>query len=284
MRRSRLAVGTLLLAGCSTATLPSGGLDSLSRIGAAALPIGPEKEREIGFGIAAIVAGRYPVLDAPELTHYVALVGQTVAGQSVRQGEVDFVFGVLDSDEVNAFASPGGFVLITRGALAAMESEAELAGVLAHEIAHIDEKQVLNEIRRSDVLRTARDEASLQGALLDQIAGVGASTLLSGLSRGDEMVADSLALLYVAATGYRVDALSRFLRRLQEREGDGAGRLDEIRATHPPLEERATALERQIRIAGYSSDQGVEARERFLERVPRPLGSSGNAPAPPPLR
>ncbi len=129
------------------ASMPISGA-GLVNIGAAALPIGPEKEKEIGFGIAATVIGRYHMVNDPALTHYVNLVGQAVAQQSIRGDEIQFHFGVLDTDDVNAFAAPGGFILVTRGALALMDNEAELAGVLAHEVGHVDQKHVLKEIRR----------------------------------------------------------------------------------------------------------------------------------------
>jgi beta-barrel assembly-enhancing protease len=270
-----IRAGTLLtLAACSgmpAGSLP-GNLGTLVNLGGAAMPIGVETEREIGLGIAAIVAGRYPILDDAELTRYVTLVGRTVAEQSTRAGEIEFVFGVLDTDEVNAFAAPGGYILVTRGALAAMESEAELAAVLAHEIAHVDEKQVLNEIRRSNVFGAVRSEANLTGPILDQIAGAGAGLLFTGLSRGDELAADSIGLIYTAATGYRADALVGFLARLQQADTTAAGgRLAELRSTHPALADRIAALRRQAAATGTGAGAGVEARERFRRRV----GSAG---------
>jgi predicted Zn-dependent protease len=248
------------VAGCS-GSLPN--LEGLGRIGQSALPIGPETEREIGFGIAATVAGRYRVVSDEALTRYVSLVGMTVAQQSVRVAEVPFHFGILDSDEVNAFAAPGGWIFVTRGALGRMESEAELAGVLAHEVAHVDETHVLDEIRRSSVFTSVRDEAQLSGELIDRLGEVGSSLLFTGLSREDELEADSLGVLYAAASGYRADGLVRFLERL-DREG-GAGAVREWTATHPPETDRLAALRRQAAAAGLDPSSGRELGERFLE-------------------
>jgi predicted Zn-dependent protease len=236
-------------------------LEGLGRIGQQALPIAPEKEHEIGFGIAATVAGRYPVVRNDALTRYVNLVGQAVAQQSVRGGEVSFRFGVLDTDDVNAWAAPGGYVLLTRGALGLMESEAELAGVLAHELAHVDQRHVLEEIRRSSIFQQASDETQLQGALLDQISALGTTVLFTGLSRGDELQADSLGLLYAAGAGYRTDGLLQFLRHLQGAEGTGSAGLAEWIATHPPTTERLQAVERQLGQAG--AVQGADGSARF---------------------
>ncbi|CAN5570226.1 M48 family metalloprotease [soil metagenome] len=260
-----------MLLGCSGVNLP-GGIDlgdlgrSALRVGASALPIGADTEREIGFGIAATVAGRYPVLDDPEVTRYVNLVGQTVAQQTPRWGEVDFHFAVLDTDEVNAFAAPGGFIFVTRGAIDLMESEAELAAVLAHEIAHVDQRHVLTEIRRAAVLRTARDETQISGALLNQIADFGSGVLFTGLSREDELQSDSLAVLYASEAGYRGDGLLEFLGHLEHHADHGpAGRLRELQATHPTPADRSVAVRRQLERLG--TNEGRTLADRFTERV-----------------
>jgi beta-barrel assembly-enhancing protease len=268
--RTRIAVvGLLAMAGTAggCAALPQISGAGLVNIGASAMPIGPEKEREIGFGIAATVAGRYRLVDDPELSRYVNMVGQAVAQQSIRGAEVQFHFGVLDTDDVNAFAAPGGFILVTRGALGLMDSEADLAGVLAHEVAHVDQKHVLDEIRRSSVMETAREETDLDGALLDKVSEMGGSLLFTGLSREDEMEADSLGVLYMAATGYQVAGLIRFLERLVEAEGHEDSGLREWTATHPSTAERLEVLRRQVAALGLDPDAGEAVTERFRRHV-----------------
>lgn len=261
-----LAAGLCVLgsSACAAAPLPDvaglADVDAVARTFQQTLPIGPEKEREIGFGIASTVVGRYPLVDDAELTRYVNLVGHAVALQSPRLGEVTFHFGVLDTEDVNAFASPGGYVLVTRGALALMETEAELAGVLAHEVSHVDEKHVLDEIRRSSVIEQARDEADIEGPLLDRLAEAGSTLLFTGLSREDELEADSLGVIYAEATGYRSRGLLDFLDRLRRREAAEEGGLREWIATHPSTPERVAALERQE--AGRAGD-GAAGRARF---------------------
>jgi beta-barrel assembly-enhancing protease len=271
--RPRWMLGTLLLAGCAGASfpeMPGGALGSLARVGTQALPIGVEKEAEIGAGIAAVVAGRFRLADDPALQRYVSLVGSAVAQSSPRSDEVEFRFGVLDTDDVNAFAAPGGFIFVTRGALRLMEDEAELAGVLAHEVGHVDQKHVLEQIRRSGVISTARSESQLTGALLDQIASAGSSLLFTGLGRAEELEADSLGVLYAAAAGYDPGGLRRFLTRLGEGQSGvrGAGvqsSLAEWRASHPPVEERLDAVERQGSAAAGGGS--VTAGDRFRRAV-----------------
>ncbi|NIP79133.1 MAG: M48 family metalloprotease [Gemmatimonadetes bacterium] len=260
-----LAGFAAVLAGCSS--IPISG-EGLINIGASALPIGPEKEAEIGFGIAATVVGRYHLVEDAELHRYVNLVGQSVAQQSIRGSEVQFSFGVLDTDDVNAFAAPGGYILITRGALGLMESEADLAGVLAHEVGHVDQKHVLDEIRRSSVFETVQEESELEGPLLDQIAELGGSLLfMPGLSREDEMEADSLGVLYAAATGYRPDGILNFLQRLHDAEQNEAAGVREWMATHPSTRDRIDAVARQLARPGIDRAAGQEVEERFRRFV-----------------
>ena len=260
-------VVALLLTAAACAQMPSAA--GLGRMGQAALPIGPAKEAEIGFGIAAAVAGRYRIVDDPALNEYVGLVGAAVAEQSMRTGEVEFRFGVLDTDDVNAFAAPGGYIFVTRGALALMQSEAELAGVLAHEVAHVDEKHVLDDIRRADFMNTAADEAALSGALLDKISGAGASLLFNGLSREDEEQADSLGLLYASAVGYRPDGMAQFLEHvaaeIAEQQAAGAG--GGWTSSHRAPTERVDAIRADIAARGLAPDQGVSGTDRFRARV-----------------
>jgi predicted Zn-dependent protease len=257
-------IAFLVSSGCS-GTIPS--LGGVARIGQSSLPIGPEKESEIGFGIAAMVAGRYGLVEDTALTRYVTMVGLTVAEQSARPGGAVFRFGILDTDEVNAFAAPGGYVFVTRGTLELMESEAELAGVLAHEVAHVDETHVLDEIRRSSAVTAVREEAELSGELLDRLGEIGTSLLFTGLSREDELEADSLGLLYAAASGYRPDGLTRFLERLDALSGEDVA-VREWTATHPPESARLAALERQMQVAGFDPGQGRELVQRFREHIP----------------
>ncbi len=268
-----LAMVALLMAGC--AQLGNIGTQGLINIGASALPIGPEKEGEIGFGIAATVAGRYSLVNDPALQHYVNLVGQAVAQQSIRHGEVPFRFGVLDTDDVNAFAAPGGYIFVTRGALKLMDSEAALAGVLGHEVAHVDQKHVLDEIRRSSVMNTVREESQLEGPLLDQIAELGGSMLFMGLSREDEMESDSLGILYAVATGYQAAGLVQFLERLaaeEQAEGEVSEGIQEWMATHPSTGERLDALRDELQRAGIDPQAGQAATERFRRNVTDRIG------------
>ncbi len=226
------------------------------------LPISTEKEIDIGRGIAATIAGRYPVSHDPDLTLYVNLVGLTVASQAPRP-DITYRFAVLETPLVNAYSAPGGYIFITRGALGLIENEAELAGVLAHEVAHVNRRHVVEQIRKSDTMRGVRDLANIRGAVLDSVVGTGANVLFTGLSRGDELEADSLGLEYAAAAGYDPGGLADFVARLNRHAGEGP--LSEFFATHPKPDERVERLHAIAQREGLAS--GATLAERYRENV-----------------
>ncbi len=108
---------------------------------------------------------------------------------------------------------------MTRGALALMESEAELAGVLAHEVGHVNRRHVIEGIRKSDMMQSVRDESGISGTTLDRAVGQGANAIFSGYSREDESEADSLGVEYAAGAGYDPQGLPRFVSHLNRHAG-----------------------------------------------------------------
>ena len=226
------------------------------------LPISTPKEIEIGRGIASTIAGRYPVATDTDLTAYVNLVGLTVAAEWPRP-DIAYHFAVLETPDVNAFAAPGGYIFITRGSLGLIRSEAELAGVLAHEVGHVNQRHVINQIRKSDTMREVRDQLDLQGAALDKVVGTGANALFTGLSRGDEMEADSLGLEYAAMAGYDPGGLAAFIGRLDRHAGEGP--VSEFFATHPKADERVGRLHAIAQRENLGS--GVTLAERYRGNV-----------------
>jgi predicted Zn-dependent protease len=260
-----LAALALLSAGTTTAAAAQGVLDRLrqaANIARSLLPISTAKEVEIGRGIAATIAGRYPVSTDATLTRYVNLVGLTVASQDPRP-DITYRFAVLETPTVNAYAAPGGYVFITRGALGLIENEAELAGVLAHEVGHVNERHVIEQIRKSDTMRQVRDQLDIKGSTLDKVVGTGTDALFMGLSRGDELQADSCGIVYAAAAGYDPGGLAAFIARLNSHAGEGA--LADFFATHPKPDERIERLHAIARREGLTT--GVKLAERYRENV-----------------
>lgn len=275
MRRIILLAAALAVASASAVQAQGGILGRVrSAAGGAAMgsfSVGLEKEREMGRQVAAVVAGRWRVLNNPTLTDYVNMVGTVVAMQSPRYTEVPFRFAVLETDDINAFATPGGYIFITKGALDLMESEAELAGVLGHEIAHVDQKHVLEQVRKGNMITGAASEADLNGPVLDRAIEQLSSLIFKGVGREAELESDSLGMLYAAAAGYRPDGLLSFVRKLQANDTNPrrGGFLAEMRATHPEPPVRITALEREGTAASLNMSSGQLLADRYRRFVPR---------------
>src|SRR5947208_15815876 len=150
--------------------------------------ISAEEERQIGEEVSAKIRQRFGVVQNAGVHKYVTLVGTMVARQSERPA-LPWTFIVLDTDGVNAFASPGGIVHITRGALGLIRNEAELAGVLAHEIGHVAHKHTVNAIRKANGEKLLTDATlSNRGPYLDKLANLTYDMVLEGkFDRGDEL-------------------------------------------------------------------------------------------------
>jgi predicted Zn-dependent protease len=257
-----LGAAALLATAGATDAAAQGILDRLrqaANIARTLLPISTDKEIEIGRGIAATIAGRYRVSTDAALTRYVSLVGLTVANQDPR-GDIDYHFAVLETPTVNAYAAPGGYVFVTRGALGIMQNEAELAGVLAHEVGHVNRKHVINQIRKSDTMREVKDQLDIQGATLDRVVGSGTNALFMGLSRDDELEADSLGLEYASAAGYDPGGLAAFVARLNQHAGEGP--VAEFFATHPKPDDRVERLHAIAQREHLEAGATLEARFR----------------------
>ena len=251
-------------------------LDTAEKVGAAVIPISTEQEVEIGRGVAATVAGHYTLSRDSTLNRYVNLVGNAVAAADPRP-DVIYRFAVLDSDEVNAFAAPGGYVFVTRGALALMEDESMLAGVLAHEVAHVNQKDVVEEIQdraRTEIAVTETTERiNLTGeAYIEQAVGLGTNVLFLGLGREDEIEADTIGMRMASDTGYDRAGLERFIERLDEHSDDES--LSLLEKTHPDPDDRLDALEDAMRRIPADRAGRVVAADRFQRHLEQPQGAS----------
>lgn len=226
---------------------------------------------EISFGreIAARVLGREPLYDHAELTRYVSLVGNALAVNSARP-ELQFYFAVLDSEQVNAYSAPGGYVFVTRGALKKMTSEAELAAVLAHEIAHVQQRHIVNALN----IR-AREDNTLGAWMAALVGGSGetakvaffqavdkATDLLfvEGFNVRDELDSDRVALVLLANTGYDPGALRSVLQRV---EAEAAGTANTSKRTHPSSAERMNILNDALQQSGMMPTTDPRWQQRF---------------------
>jgi predicted Zn-dependent protease len=196
-----------------------------------------EEEQAIGVDVSTRVRQRFGVVQDAAIHKYVTLVGLTLAKQSERPN-LPWTFIVLDTDGVNAFASPGGYVHITRGALGLITNEAELAGVLGHEIGHVVRKHTINALRKNSAVSLGASAASERSAFLSSVgAAVYNSVLENAYDRGDELDADRLGVDLPQKARYQAGALGSFLARLAERN-QGQAEKNGLFASHPETKER----------------------------------------------
>ncbi len=163
-------------------------------------------EIEIGKGVAANLLGAAPPVNDPQLQAYVNRVGQWVAMHTERP-DLPWHFAVLDTDGVNAFATPGGYVFITRGMLLRMRDEAELAGVLAHEVSHVVEKHALKTMRKGKLAGLAGDALSSYADKkgkedFTKIVSAGTEIYARGLDKEGEYAADRAGVVIATRAGY----------------------------------------------------------------------------------
>jgi beta-barrel assembly-enhancing protease len=280
--RARTAVlavlaGAAIQSGCVTLgnlAPPAPGLDDLvsvaTTLGSAVTPIGPEEEIEIGRSIAANVAGKYGVVRDERITRYITLVGETVAAKSDRP-ELSYHFAVLDTDIINAFSCPGGYVFVTRGTLAVIDSEAELAAVLAHEICHVARKDVIKEIEKQQFFQSGNKVAGTllhaDPAIFNAVTSFGTDLVFKGFSRSEEYRADKQALGYTAKAGYDPSGLLTFLEKLEHASIASEGGVRLLLATHPDIEDRIKNV--QVLLSGMSDREraGERLAQRYVEQV-----------------
>lgn len=201
------------------------------------LTITPEEEQTIGLDVSQKVRTKFGVVQDPAVHKYVSMVGLTLAKLTERP-DLPWTFIVLDTDGVNAFASPGGYVHITRGALGLIQNEAELAGVLGHEIGHVVRKHTINAIRKNNAVKDAAGAAASRSELLASVGtAVYDNVLENSYDRGDENDADHVGVELAAKAGYQSGGLSAFLERLDDRNKDQVER-NGLFASHPATKER----------------------------------------------
>lgn len=254
------------LAGCNTIDLNQI-MEMTSSLDDAFSDTSEEEEQLAGREAAAVLLGAAPLLENDALNNYVNRVGRWVALHSDRP-DLQWRFAVLDDPDINAFAAPGGYIFITSGLLARMRSEAELAGVLGHEIVHVTEKHHLEAMQKQARMKLVGFVASsaLQEEGYDptQVAGLvnAARNLYSkGLDRKDEYQADRIGVVLAARAGYDPYGLPAVLQTLDRINPDSSS-LALLNATHPRPADRLQRLDEAMMAADGLSD-GQAGADRF---------------------
>ncbi|MFA4875036.1 MAG: M48 family metalloprotease [bacterium] len=247
----------------------SSGIGGVQQIAAASKDITPSEEHYIGRAVAAMIIDKYPLMGNAALDEYVNKVGLVVAYHSDRPVTFGgYHFAVLRSDEVNAFAAPGGFIFITRGLLKSIQNEDQLANVLGHEVAHVAERHGINAIKKSRWTKFgfyAAGEVGKQysssevGQLAQEFQGVvsdvAKQVIQSGYSKKDENEADKLGMEYAARAGYSPKAMADFI---QAEIAKGDTTKSGPFSSHPSPDKRLSEVEGDLK--NISSGDVQQAR------------------------
>lgn len=239
---------------------------------AAGRPMNAEEEAGIGIDLAAEVLGAAPMLPDTAVQCYINQVGRWIASQT-SLSKMEWHFAVIDSPVINAYAIPGGYVFVTKGMFDLIENEAQLAGVLGHEMAHVVKR---HHIRAIELERKRTATTGLGGLALNQLAesaGMvsygsllkGVSTLYSkGLDKGDEYDADVEGMLLAARAGYNPFGLPLVLHNMGK-IGNSGNSLTALLSSHPHLNARLDSIQNTIgdRLDKYNT--GVEQTDRFMK-------------------
>ncbi|WP_158598018.1 M48 family metallopeptidase [Noviherbaspirillum saxi] len=232
----------------------------------------PDESEEVHIGqeFAATLLGAKPLVADPALQRYVNTLGRWLALQTERP-DLPWTFGVLDDAGFNAFATPGGYIFVTRGLLARMRSEAELAGVLAHEIGHVLKKHHLRAVQKNAGMALLGDFviAANKGGNTEArnaLMNVGRKLYASGLDKEDEFEADRLGVVIAARAGYDAFGLPSVLQTLQA-QNPGDGEFSLLFKTHPAPSARIDMLDRlmQDRFDSLPASQGQPLTVRLGE-------------------
>jgi beta-barrel assembly-enhancing protease len=262
-----VAVVVALSAGIRPAAAQLGGLTGVLKKAETVKKIADVKvtdaeEQQIGQQVSDKVVETFGVYQDADVTKYVTLVGAVLAQGSTRPN-LNWQFVVLDTEGVNAFAAPGGYIHITKGLLGLMKNEAELSGVLAHEIVHVTEKHTINSIQQGGYVQVGTGEIGTGGmaqSLVTRLADAAYSNILNNkFSRDDEGESDEKGVVLANSVGYAPSGLISALTKLSDRNKD-AKEPNGMFASHPAMKDRISRIESLIKGKKLAATATVDAR------------------------
>lgn len=248
-----------------------------------------EKEIQIGSQVAAQFEQTARLIEDPVVAEYVDRVGQNLVKHS--DAKVPFHIKVVDTDEVNAFAFPGGYFYVNKGLILASENEAEMAGAMAHEISHVAARHATQRLSKGTYLQYGTIPLLFIGGYWTQMAiynglGLGINLELLGITRASEREADQLGIQYLWNSGYDPNAFVSLFEKLQEQEKSKPGKLAGFFRTHPyEIERIAAAMEEQRflpekdnYIVNTSEFDRVKSRLLAIDNAKMAESAAGNDP------
>ncbi len=224
-----------------------------------------EKEIAIGKSLAQQVEMQSKMVDDPIINEYVNRLGQNLVRNS--DAKVPFTIKVIDADEVNAFALPGGFFFVNSGLVLEADEEAELAGAMAHEIAHVAARHGTRQATRGEIINLATIPLIFMGGIGGyagrQAAGILIPVGFMKFSRAFEREADELGLQYMYKAGYDPMAFVTFFEKIQAKEKRKPGTISKLFASHPQMPDRIAATQKEIATVLPARDEYVITTSEF---------------------
>jgi predicted Zn-dependent protease len=253
-----------------------------------------EREISLGKGLAQEVERSSKLIDDPIVTEYVNRVGQNLVRNS--DAKVPFTIKVIDSDEVNAFALPGGFFYVNSGLILRAQEESELAGVMAHEIAHVAARHGTKNATKGELMQLASIPAmifipySMAGYAMYQGLNLAIPLTFLKFSRDAEREADFLGLQYMYKAGYDPNSYVTFFERIQADEKRRPGTIPKVFSTHPPTPDRIENSQKEIARILPARNEYIVTSSEFdsvkgrLRNIMFKTKAQENAPGKPTLR
>ncbi len=223
-----------------------------------------EKEIQLGAQFAQLFEETARLVEDPVVTEYVDRLGQKIVKHS--DAKVPFVFKVVDTEEVNAFALPGGYLYVNKGLILEADNESELAGVLAHEIAHVTARHATERMTKGQLLQFAAIPAlfvggGLAGVGIQNGLGLGLNLAVLGITRKSEAEADQLGTQYLWNTEYDPQGFITFFEKLEARQKDKPGKFAGFFRTHPTPDSRIEKVQKEISYLPAKEEYRVSSSE-----------------------
>lgn len=241
LRKLCLIFFIVVLSGCATIYNPATERQEFILIDTAA-------EVALGQNVASSVIRQYRLVKEPQLNEHLKSVGDKIAKVSDRQ-DLPYHFFIVDQKDVNAFAAPGGYIFVHKGLLDKIDSDDELAGVLAHEIGHIAARHSVKQLQAAlgyDILMSLAFRGG-SAKDVERAVNITFGLIQRGYSRKDELEADRLAVRYSHKAGFDPKAMIGFLKKLQELEKHQPLQIEIFLRTHPFLPQRIEVVEEEIK-------------------------------------